>query len=229
MWQLGKSTSGGPVVINTAVPSRQSYPAQLDADGELNLYFLGNFHYFPNREGIEWFLGKVWPQLTAQIPRLRFYLIGDAPASLRRRFRALEGIEWTGFLPEEELEALLGRMHIFISPVRIGAGIQGKIIEALFAGKPVIAAEEATLWVRHFPMLERLISRASDVSSWKGALEQILAHYDELCAELRSEQVRSFLERSFSIQSVGAHYRRLADAIIGRMPPAPHTTSTSAR
>ncbi len=225
----GEEHKRRPVVINTAVPSRQSYPAQLDADGELNLYFLGNFHYFPNHEGIEWFLGKVWPQLTAQIPRLRFYLIGDAPASLRRRFRALEGIEWTGFLPEEELEALLGRMHIFISPVRIGAGIQGKIIEALFAGKPVIAAEEATLWVRHFPMLERLISRASDVSSWKGALEQILAHYDELCAELRSEQVRSFLERSFSIQSVGAHYRRLADAIIGRMPPAPHTTSTSAR
>ncbi len=217
-----------PVVINTAVPSRQSQPAQLDAEGELNLYFLGNYRYIPNRDGIEWFLGTVWPRLKEQIPRLRFYLIGNAPAALRRRYRMLDGIEWMGFLPDEHLDAVLERMHIFISPVRIGAGIQGKIIEALFAGKPVIAAEAATLWVRHFPILEGLIFRASNLSSWKGAFDEILAHYDELCAKLRSEPVRTLLESSFSVQSVGVQYRRLADAIIGRTPSAPQTTSTGA-
>jgi glycosyltransferase involved in cell wall biosynthesis len=218
-----------PVVIYTAVPSRQRYQALLDAEGELNLYFLGNYRYIPNREGIEWFLSKIWSRLKEQIPRLRFYLIGNAPASLRRRYRMLDGIEWMGFLSDEQLDAVLERMHIFISPVRIGAGIQGKIIEALFAGKPVIAAEAAMLWVRHFPALERFIFPANEVPSWKGAIEHVLAHYDELCVELCSAPVRSLLERSFSVQSVGAQYRRLADAIIGRKASAPQTTSTSAQ
>lgn len=218
-----------PVVTYASVPSRLPRVEQLASDGHVNLYFIGNYRYIPNRDGIEWFLTKIWPRLNAAIPSARLFLIGNAPPSLRKRYRKLPCIEWTGYLPDDELEALLDRMHIFISPVRIGAGIQGKIIEALFAGKPVIATEEAVFWVRNFPLLDELIFRARELSTWKSALEKVFARYDELCVALRSEPIRSLLEHSFSIQSVGAQYRMLADAIIDRAPSARHTTSTSNR
>jgi len=212
-------TQNQPVVLYPPVPVRQAIVTQRPLDGMVNLYFLGNLRYYPNREGIEWFLRTIWPLLHAQIPQTRLYIIGNVESRLYRRYRSREGIEWTGYCSDDDLEALLERMHVFVSPVRIGSGIQAKIIEALLTVKPVLAAAEATSWVRHFPDIAGLFRvRTTNPSAWVEAMREILAGYDQVCSEMCSERMRTFLVRTFGIDRAAEQYRAIAERIATSTP-----------
>ncbi len=207
------------VVIYPPVPERQAMVAQREDDEAVNIYFLGNLRYYPNREGIEWFLRRIWPLLHTQMSKTRLYIIGKVEHRLYNRYGSLRGIEWTGYCPDDDLEALLERMHVFVSPVRIGSGIQAKIIEALFHGKPVLAAEEATTWVRHFPNIVGLYRvRSTNPRTWVEAMREILERYDRVCAELCSEQMRTVLVRNFGIERAAEQYRALVERITTTTP-----------
>jgi hypothetical protein len=103
--------------------------------------------------------------------------------------------------------------------VRIGSGIQAKIIEALLTVKPVLAAAEATSWVRHFPDIAGLFRvRTTNPSAWVEAMREILAGYDQVCSEMCSERMRTFLVRTFGIDRAAEQYRAIAERIATSTP-----------
>jgi glycosyltransferase involved in cell wall biosynthesis len=86
------------------------------------------------------------PPVLAGVPdrsRVRFVIVGDGPERprLERQARALgidDRVEFLGFKQPAEVRCLLGRAHIFASPVRQEAfGIA--LLEARAAGLPVVA------------------------------------------------------------------------------------------
>ena len=48
------------------------------------------------------------------------------------------GIIFKGFVSEEELKELYTKVRLVVVPLRYGAGVKGKVIEALYYGDPVI-------------------------------------------------------------------------------------------
>ena len=111
------------------------------------LAFLGGFQHPPNREGIEWFAAEVMPSIRQHGIELSVYGAGmddDLKASLKQ-----QGINAVGYI--EHLEDLYLNHRIFIAPLLSGAGIKGKVINALAYGIPTILSPIAAegIGLRH--------------------------------------------------------------------------------
>ena len=99
-----------------------------------HLLFVGNLRYPPNRQGIRWFLGSVWPDLAAE--GFTLDLAGAGTEDLPN----LKGARALGFVPD--IESLYRRANCAVSPVRWGTGSQLKVWEALGYGRRVVVTPE---------------------------------------------------------------------------------------
>jgi glycosyltransferase involved in cell wall biosynthesis/GT2 family glycosyltransferase/ADP-heptose:LPS heptosyltransferase len=101
-----------------------------------DLLFVGGFLHHPNVDAMEHFCKNIWPLIASRLPDVKFYLVGDRPPDAIKSF-ASDRIIVTGFVPE--IEPFLQKCRISIAPLRYGAGMKGKIGEAMSAGLPVIS------------------------------------------------------------------------------------------
>ena len=78
----------------------------------------------------------VLPQVRKAIPEARLQLIGNKPPAWLREL-ASDHIVVSGHVPE--VTPFLERATVFVCPLRIGAGLKNKVLEALAMGIPVVA------------------------------------------------------------------------------------------
>lgn len=104
-------------------------------DGGQALVFTGAMDYWPNVDGVCWFVSEVLPRLLAQYPQLRFYIVGRSPSP---QVRALAGahVVVTGTVPD--VRPYLQHAHAIVAPLRVARGIQNKILEAMAMRQPVV-------------------------------------------------------------------------------------------
>ncbi|MDN5933867.1 MAG: glycosyltransferase family 4 protein [Pseudonocardia sp.] len=102
--------------------------------------FLGALDNANNSGGIGWFTEHCWPGLRSSgvgAPGVALHVVGRrAPAPLVDELRAA-GAEVTVDAPE--VASHLAAADVFVNPVRHGAGINIKMIEAMAAGLPVVS------------------------------------------------------------------------------------------
>ncbi|MBI4773023.1 MAG: glycosyltransferase [Deltaproteobacteria bacterium] len=104
---------------------------------EKALLFVGTPAWEPNLDGLTWFISQVWDTLKARHPDLTFFVVGREPgARLRNLVRDRKDIRLTGFV--EDLEPYYSRCRVFVAPLRFGAGMKVKIIDAMYRGVPVV-------------------------------------------------------------------------------------------
>ncbi len=106
-------------------------------EGRNGLLFVAGFGHPPNEDAACWFVAEILPLLRATLPGLDLTLAGSKPTE-KVRALAAPGIEVTGYIPEEELTRLYGRARVIICPLRFGAGVKLKVVEALHAGVPLV-------------------------------------------------------------------------------------------
>lgn len=110
-------------------------PLSVLPGGPMRAIFVGSFRHEPNVDGIEFFCREVWPQVRATLPDATLDIVGDAPpASIQTSEEA--GIKVHGWV--EETAPYLRSATISVAPLRFGAGMKGKIGEAMSHGLPVI-------------------------------------------------------------------------------------------
>jgi len=105
-----------------------------------NLLFFGNFIHPPNADAALRTVRTIFPPLEARFPDLELYMVGDKPPAELRRL-ANDKIRVTGCVPD--LVPYVNRASIFIAPLRVGGGMRLKILEALAAGKAIVASPRA--------------------------------------------------------------------------------------
>ncbi|HVE63552.1 MAG TPA: glycosyltransferase [Mycobacteriales bacterium] len=89
----------------------------------------------PNADGLRWFAEQVLPLLTAALPWVRLLVTGaNPPASVRRL--AGPHLEFVGYV--QDLAQLYDSARVVISPIRYGAGVKIKTVEALQYGVPTV-------------------------------------------------------------------------------------------
>jgi glycosyltransferase involved in cell wall biosynthesis len=132
-------STGTPVPV-TAIPfgiqiRKEDRPADEDP-GPVSLFHLGAMNWYPNMEGIRWFLDKVWPMVHKEFPSLRFYLAGRNTPEWMFNMR-IPGVEVVGEV--EDAVAFMRSKTIMVVPLFSGSGIRIKIIEGMSAGKTIIS------------------------------------------------------------------------------------------
>ncbi|MCX7937780.1 MAG: glycosyltransferase family 4 protein [Chlorobi bacterium] len=201
------------VVYSSAKPV---IPCRVEAgvDGPPSMYFLANVRYYPNREGLEHFLRRIWPCIKRELPDAVLYVIGKGTEKLARQYAREKGLIWTGYLSTEQLAEVVAKARICVSPVRIGAGMQTKIVEALMSGKPVVAAAEVTQWALYLPQLVGLFRcHHNDPEEWAYTIAWLIEHYEEERAKLCDERTQALLRDLFDVENVARRYQR----VISRM------------
>jgi GT2 family glycosyltransferase/glycosyltransferase involved in cell wall biosynthesis len=100
-----------------------------------HLLFVGNFAHRPNTDAVNFFVTEILPLVRAEIPGAQFLVVGDnAPPELAAH--ASEEVRLLGYVPD--LDPLMASARVFVAPLRFGAGINGKLGEALAYGLPAV-------------------------------------------------------------------------------------------
>lgn len=99
-----------------------------------DLLFVGGFLHDPNVDAVLWFAREVMPLVGARIDA-RLWVVGQHPPDEIRAL-ASPSVAVAGHLPD--VEPLLRRARVFVSPLRYGAGIKGKNVQAMAYGLPLV-------------------------------------------------------------------------------------------
>ena len=97
--------------------------------------FIGGFEHTPNVDGVLWFVEHVLPSVARSIPDVVLHVVGSkAPEEIRRLDS--RHVKVAGFVPD--VDPVFDAARVFVSPLRYGAGMKGKIGQAMCAGLPVV-------------------------------------------------------------------------------------------
>ncbi len=101
------------------------------------LLFVGNFVHPPNPDAMLHFRSRIWPEIRRELPNVKLYIIGSTSLQYASAF-AGDGVKVIGYVPNTV--PFLNTCRVSISPLRYGAGMKGKIGEALVHGLPVVTS-----------------------------------------------------------------------------------------
>ncbi len=105
-----------------------------------DIMFVGGFRHGPNVDGIMWFIKEVFPKILEKHPDIKLTVAGAFPPQELIDYES-EHIKVTGFISDEELSKLYKTTRLIVVPLRYGAGIKGKVIEAMYNGVPVVTTK----------------------------------------------------------------------------------------
>ncbi len=105
------------------------------------IVFWGGLGFGPNIGAILFFAEQVWPLVRARRPQARWTIMGPGDAPQLEHVKTMAGVEWLGFV--EDIRPHVARATVAVVPMRSGAGIKNKIMEAWAMGKPVVCTRRA--------------------------------------------------------------------------------------
>lgn len=160
-------------------------------DGEVPVVFTGAMDYWPNVDGVCWFVEQMLPLLTQRWPQLRFYIVGRNPTA---QVKALAGpqVMVTGTVPD--VRGYLQHAAAVVAPLRVARGIQNKILEAMAMEKPVVTVPSCADAIG--AGFEFGVVRAATASEFVQALDLLLQSPDK-ASEL-GHAARQFVLKHFS-------------------------------
>jgi glycosyltransferase involved in cell wall biosynthesis len=125
------------------------------------LLFVGNFGHQPNLDAMSWLTRDVLPQLEAARPHVEVDIVGSG---LPKEFEStLPGnARYRGWI--EDLAPVYERRRVALAPMRFGAGMKGKVTQALSFGLPVVTTPVGAEGLPRSPAIRVATSAAELVS-----------------------------------------------------------------
>jgi glycosyltransferase involved in cell wall biosynthesis len=149
------------------------------------LVFIGNFLHRPNDDAVHYFMHEIYPLVQEAIPGVKLFIIGpSAPPAIAAY--GSEDVTVTGYVPD--VTPIFHSCRVFIAPLRFGAGMKGKIGQALSYGLPVVTTRigaegmglengsEALIADGAREFAEALISVYNDAASWQRLSDHGYSH-----------------------------------------------------
>ncbi|MFA6614121.1 MAG: glycosyltransferase family 4 protein, partial [Endomicrobiia bacterium] len=159
-----------------------------------NLIFVGGEKELANKDGVQWFCEYIFPQVLLKIKNLKFFIVGYYEDSFIKKYSS-ENIIFKGNISDKELDLLYSSVRISVAPLRFGAGVKGKVVEALSKGVPMISTDYG---IEGIPDVESAIAVANDEKSFTDTLISIYDNQKYL--ENISNLSLKFAKEHFSYQ-----------------------------
>ena len=98
---------------------------------------IGNFLHAPNWDAVQWLKQSIWPAIRAQLPQAQLHVYGAyTPQKARELHNEREGFLVQGWA--EDALSVMAQARVCLAPLRFGAGIKGKLADAMLAGTPSV-------------------------------------------------------------------------------------------
>lgn len=159
-----------------------------------DLIFVGGFSHYPNIDGVLWFYKKIYPNILKKYPNIIWHIVGSSiPIDIKKL--GSKNIKIEGSLSDKDLYALYQKCRISIVPLRFGAGVKGKIVEAAYFQIPIvttsIGAEGLDKSIGAF-LIEDVPLKMSEL------INNLYLDYNKL--KQISDSQKIFIEKYFSIE-----------------------------
>jgi polysaccharide biosynthesis protein PslH len=167
-----------------------------------SIMFLGNMEYQPNIDGVKYFIKQILPQIKKKIPNIKFYVVGKNSKSVK--YLENKNIIITGYV--NNVSKYLNRCNVFVAPLRLGSGIQNKVLEAMNSEIPVITTSIVNNGVEAKDGKEIIVANNPEEFANK-TIE--LINNEKLRKKL-SKNAKVFLEKNYSWDNI---YRQLDEIL----------------
>ena len=100
-----------------------------------NFLHIGNFRHAPNWDAVLWLKTTIWPLIRAQLPTAQLHIYGAyTPPKATALHNAAQGFHVMNWA--EDALQVMSATRVCLAPLRFGAGIKGKIVDAMLCGTP---------------------------------------------------------------------------------------------
>ena len=138
--------------------------------GREGVLFVAGFAHPPNVDAARWLVEAIMPAVWARRPGARLSLVGSNPTA---DVLALAGerVEVTGFVSDAELQRRYRSARVAVVPLRFGAGVKSKVVEALQQGLPLATTG---VGAQGLPGVEAACAVADDPAALAAAILALL-------------------------------------------------------
>jgi len=134
---------------------------------------IGNFRHAPNWD-VVLYLQKIWPLIKKQLPEAELHIYGSYPPP---KASALNNPD-TGFLIKgwaEDVYSVMQESRVCLAPIRFGAGIKGKLIDAMIMQTPSVTTTTGS---------EGMIQN----EAWPGIIKNDLSEFVDAAVSLYNDE-----------------------------------------
>jgi GT2 family glycosyltransferase/glycosyltransferase involved in cell wall biosynthesis len=180
-------------------------PGFAERDG---LVFVGGFDHSPNVDAMLGFAAGPWAAVRAELPEAALAIVGSNPPPAITAVGETPGITVTGWVPETA--PYLDAARVSIAPLRFGAGVKGKIGEALSHGLPVVTT---TIGAEGMSLVDGETALIADTDEAL-ARAVVRLHRDQALWERLVVAGRDHVERTQGLGATRAALRAALDAVV---------------
>ena len=140
------------LIVPNGVDHEKYHP--MDCEKQYDLVFTGNMSYPPNVNAVEYLANDILPIVWKTLPEVKMYIAGATPDPKVKK-AASERIIVSGWL--DDIRDAYAQSRVFIAPMRIGTGLQNKLLEAMSMRLPAITSPLANASLGAKPDKEILV------------------------------------------------------------------------
>jgi len=120
-------------IVPNGVDTSFFFPVKAEKNADIT--FVGNMNYPPNVDGASFLVEEIMPFVWKQFPAATVQIAGANP---NKKVRALASrlVTVTGWV--EDIRQCYSTSKIFVAPMRMGTGLQNKLLEAMAMGTPCV-------------------------------------------------------------------------------------------
>lgn len=179
--------------VKTAVlPVDANYflPLENVPEKEGLIVFTGMMNHPPNVDAAVYFAKEVFPAVRSRMPGAEFWIVGRDPVPEVRALAGMPGVTVTGTVPD--IRHYIAQAAVVVVPLRFGAGMRNKILEAWGMQKFIISS---SVGAEGLPYLDgENLCIADDTEAWVKSTVEGLAN-DEMRAHIKHNGRRLILEK----------------------------------
>ena len=154
--------------------------------------FTGAMDYLPNVDAVTYFCDSIFPLVRRRLPGAVFYIVGLNPAPAVVRLGGREGVVVTGAVTD--VRPYYARASVCVAPLRIGRGVQNKVLQAMALALPVVASPLAARGLVAVPGTHLAVE--SDADGFAARVVALLQ--DPAAAQALGRRGRALVEASYS-------------------------------
>ncbi|PMN51742.1 glycosyltransferase [Vibrio lentus] len=188
------------VDLNTLPESTKSF------EERKHFMTIGNFRHAPNWDAVLQ-LQKIWPKIRKQLPDTELHIYGSYPPP---KATALHNPQ-TGFHIKgwaKDAQEVMEQARVCVAPLRFGAGIKGKLLDAMKLQTPNVTSEIGS---------EGMLPQGD--LQWPGAVADDIDEFVEQAVGLYKDEEKWLKAQSQCHSILEAHYEQnqLGDKLIERL------------
>lgn len=166
------------------------------------ILFVAGFGHPPNVDAANWLVTEIMPLVREHYPSIVLRLAGSNPTAAVKAL-AGPGVEVLGYVSDPSLASLYRTSRVTVAPLRFGAGVKLKVLEAMQRGTPLVTT---SIGAQGLPDLEKHIPVSDQAEKIAASIVDLLR--DDKYWIAVSEAEKSFIRRSFTRDAMAKALKR---------------------